>query len=147
MKYFEDFHAGQVFDCGSRVVTQEEIIVFARQFDPQPFHIDPGAAAKSHFGGVVASGWHSGSIAMRMAADAVLLDSSCMGSPGMESLRWLKPLRGGDTVSTKFRILEAELSRTRPDRGKVKVGLELYNQNGELLMDAVATQFYGLRPK
>ena len=147
MKYFEDFHPGEVFDCGSRIVTQEQIIAFARQFDPQPFHIDPAAAAKSHFGGVVASGWHSGSIAMRMVADAVLLDSSCMGSPGMDRLRWLKPLRGGDTVNTKFRILEAELSKTRPDRGKLKVGLELYNHNGELLMDAIATQFYGLRPK
>ena len=147
MKYFEDFHRGDVFDCGSRVVTEEEMIAFARQFDPQPFHVDPAAAAKSHFGGVVASGWHSGSIAMRMVADAVLLDSSCMGSPGMERMRWLKPLRGGETVSVKFRVLEAELSKSRPDRGKLKVMIELYDKAGELLMDAIATQFYGRRPR
>jgi len=84
---------------------------------------------------------------MGMVATALLLDSSCMGSPGMERLRWLKPLRGGETVNVKFRILESELSKTRPDRGKLKVGLELYDKAGDLLMDAIATQFYGLRPK
>ncbi len=147
MRYFEDFHPGEVFDCGSRVVTKEEIITFAKQFDPQSFHVDEAAAARSHFGGLVASGWHSGSIAMGMVATALLLDSPCMGSPGMERLRWLKPLRGGETVNVKFRILESELSKTRPDRGKLKVSLELYDKAGNLLMDAIATQFYGLRPK
>ena len=81
MKYYEDFPAGTLIECGSRLVTKEEIIRFAREFDPQPFHIDEAAAAETHFGGIVASGWHSGGIAMRMVVDTVLRDSSCMGSP------------------------------------------------------------------
>ncbi len=147
MKYFEDFHPGDVFDCGSRVVSQEEIIAFAKQFDPQPFHVDAAAAAKSHFGGVVASGWHSGSIAMRMVVDIVLLDSACMGSPGVENLRLLRPLRADSMVSVKFRILGADLSKSRPDRGNLRVMFELYDKAGTLLMDAISTMFIGCRPK
>jgi len=146
MKYFEDLPVGLVIDCGSRVVSTEEIVGFARQFDPQPFHVDEEAAARSHFGGVIASGWHSGSIAMRMVVDTVLLESSCMGSPGIERLRWLKPLRGGEQVTTKFRVLDSEPSKTRPDRGRVKVVFELYDRQGELLMDSIAIVLFGRRP-
>jgi acyl dehydratase len=147
MKYFEDFRAGDVIDCGTRLVTTEEIIAFAKQFDPQPFHIDEAAAKQSHFGGVVASGWHSGSLAMRMVVDNVMLDSSCMGSPGMERMRWLKPLRGGEMINVKFRVLDAELSKSRLDRGKLRVAFELYDKAGELLMDTIATVLFGCRPK
>jgi acyl dehydratase len=147
MRYFEDFHAGDVIDCGTRLVTTEEIIAFAKQFDPQPFHIDEAAAKKSHFGGVVASGWHSGSMAMRMVVDTVMLDSSCMGSPGMERMRWIKPLRGGETINVKFRVLDSELSKSRPDRGRLRVAFELYDKAGVLLMDTIATVLFGCRPK
>ena len=147
MKYFEDFPPGTLIDCGSRVVSKEEIIRFAREFDPQPFHIDEAAAAKTHFGGVVASGWHSGSLSMRMVVDAVMQDSSCMGSPGIERLRWLKPLRADTFVNVKFRVLEAELSKSRPDRGRLKVVFELYDDKGELLMDSIAIVLFGCRPK
>ena len=147
MKYYEDFPPGTLIDCGSRVVSKEEIIRFAREFDPQPFHIDEAAAAKTHFGGVVASGWHSGSLSMRMVVDAVMQDSSCMGSPGIERLRWLKPLRADTLVNVKFRVLEAELSKSRPDRGRLKVVFELYDDKGELLMDSIAIVLFGCRPK
>lgn len=147
MKYYEDFPPGTLIDCGSRVVSKEEIIRFAREFDPQPFHIDEAAAEKTHFGGVVASGWHSGSLSMRMVVDAVMQDSSCMGSPGIERLRWLKPLRADTLVNVKFRVLEAELSKSRPDRGRLKVVFELYDGKGELLMDSIAIVLFGCRPK
>ena len=146
MKYFEDFPAGTLIDCGSRVVGKDEIVRFASEFDPQPFHIDDAAAAETHFGEVVASGWHSGSIAMRMVVDKVLLDSACMGSPGMERVRWLKPLRPGTCVTTRFSVLEAEPSRTRPDRGRLKVVFELSDDKDELLMDSVAIVLFGRRP-
>ena len=147
MKYYEDFPPGTLIDCGSRVVSKEEIIRFAREFDPQPFHIDEAAAEKTHFGGVVASGWHSGSLSMRMVVDAVMQDSSCLGSPGIERLRWLKPLRADTLVNVKFRVLEAELSKSRPDRGRLKVVFELYDDKGELLMESIAIVLFGCRPK
>ncbi|MFM9971622.1 MAG: MaoC family dehydratase [Burkholderiales bacterium] len=146
MKYFEDFPAGTLIDCGTRFVSKDEIIRFATEFDPQPFHIDDVAAAKTHFGGVVASGWHSGSIAMRMVVDTVMHDSSCMGSPGMERMRWLKPLRANTSVNVKFHVHEAEPSKTRPDRGRIKVAFEMYDDKGELLMDTIATVLFGRRP-
>ena len=147
MRYFEDLPAGTLIDCGTRFVSKEEIIRFAKEFDPQPFHIDEVAAAKTHFGGVVASGWHSGSIAMRMVVDAVFGDSASMGSPGMERMRWLKPLRADSTVNVKLRVLEAELSKSRPDRGKLKVAFEMYDDKGVLLMDTIAMVLFGRRPE
>ena len=147
MKYYEDFPAGTLIECGSRLVTKKEIIRFAREFDPQPFHIDEAAAAETHFGGIVASGWHSGSIAMRMVVDTVLRDSSCMGSPGIERLRWLKPLRADRTVVVKFRVLDAEVSKSRKDRGKLRVSFDLYDEAGELLMDSIATVLFACRPQ
>jgi acyl dehydratase len=146
LKYFEDFEPGSVLDCGTRLVTKEEIIAFAREFDPQPFHIDEAAAAKSHFGGVIASGWHSGSICMRLVVDAVLSDSASMGSPGVEKLRWLKPLRAGTTVRAKVRVLDKKPSESRRDRGRMTVAFELYEDGGDLLMDLVATVIMGRRP-
>ncbi|MSQ51347.1 MAG: MaoC family dehydratase [Betaproteobacteria bacterium] len=147
MKYYEDFPPGTLIECGSRVVSKDEIIRFAREYDPQLFHLDEAAAAKTHFGGLVASGWHSGSIAMRMVVDTVMHDSSCMGSPGIERLRWLKPLRADTCVTVKFRVLEADLSKSRPDRGRLKVVFELYDDQGELLMDSIAIVLFGCRPK
>ena len=146
MLYFEDFEVGSELDCGTRRVSKEEIVAFAREFDPQPFHIDEAAAAKSHFGGIVASGWHSASICMRMVVDAVLHDSASMGSPGLDKLRWVKPLHAGRTVRAIVRVLEKKPSETRPDRGRVKVTFELFEDGGELLMDFTATVLMGRRP-
>jgi acyl dehydratase len=146
LKYFEDFEVGSVLDCGTRLVTKDEIVAFAREFDPQPFHIDEEAAKKSHFGGVIASGWHSGSITMRMVVDAVLHDSASMGSPGVDKLRWLKPLRAGTTVRVKVKVLDKKPSETRRDRGRMTVVFELYEDGGDLLMDLVATVIMGRKP-
>jgi acyl dehydratase len=95
--YFEDFEVGKVFDMGTRTVTEDEIVAFATQFDPQPFHVDSEAAAQSLYGGIIASGWHTCGLIMRLMVDGMLRDSSSMGSPGIDEIRWLKPVRGGDT--------------------------------------------------
>jgi acyl dehydratase len=146
MKYFEDFETGAELDCGSRRVTKEEIVAFAREFDPQPFHIDEAAAAKSPYGGVIASGWHSCAICMRMAVDAVLGDSASMGSPGVDKLRWLKPLRADTVVSAKLKLLDKKTSGSRPDRGRLTVAFQLSDAEGELLMDFVTIVIMGRRP-
>src|SRR6185312_1820327 len=130
---FEDFPVGRVFDVGGASVTEAEILAFARQFDPQPFHIDPDAAKKSIFGGIIASGWHTASIAMRLQVDGILSKSHSMGSPGIDQLRWLKPVRPGDALSCKITVLEAKPSHSKPDRGSVKCGYELKNQKGEVV--------------
>ena len=145
--YWEDFEPGASLDCGSKTVTKEEIIAFAKEFDPQPFHIDEAAAAKTHFGGIVASGWHSCAICMRMAVDGVLGDSASMGSPGVDKLRWLKPLRADSTVRAKVKLLDKKPSESRPDRGRMQTVFELYDEkSGELLMDMVANVIMGRRP-
>jgi acyl dehydratase len=146
MRYFEDFEVGRELDCGKKLVTKAEIIAFAREFDPQPFHIDEAAAKQSHFGGIVASGWHSCAICMRMVVDAVLHDSASMGSPGVEKLRWLKPLRADSVVNAKVKLLDKKPSESRPDRGRMTVVFELFDDKGELLMDMAATVIMGRRP-
>ena len=132
--YFEDFKVGQIIPLGTRRVTAEEIVVFAQQFDPQPFHLDEAAGKRSIYGGLIASGWHTCAMAMRMACDTYILDSSSTGSPGFDELRWLKPVRAGDTIRAEFEVVEILPSRTRPDRGLVVADWRVYNQHDELLM-------------
>ena len=146
MRYFEDFTVGDTIDCGRRTVTKEEIVAFARAFDPQPFHVDEAAAARSRYGGLIASGWHSCCLCMRLAVDAVLNDAANMGSPGMDKIRFLKPLRPGDTINAKLRVVEATPSRSKPDRGRLTFAFELYNQSGELIMDMTAMAIFHRRP-
>jgi acyl dehydratase len=117
--YFEDFEPGRTIPVGSRTVNQDEIIAFARQFDPQPFHVDPEAAAKSMFGGIIASGWHTCSMMMRMMVDGFLSEAASLGSPGVDEIRWLKPVRAGDTLAVTTTVLDARPSSSRPDRGVV----------------------------
>ena len=131
---FEDFHVGQVIACGSRTVTAAEIVAFATQFDPQPFHIDAEAAKRSIYGSLIASGWHTASLAMRMACDAYLLDSTSAGSPGIDTLRWLKPVRAGDTIRVDLHATEVRPSKSRPDRGIVVFEWHVHNQHDELVM-------------
>ena len=129
--YFEDFHPGQEIDLGQRTVSEEEIIAFATQFDPQPFHIDKEAAAHSIYGGVIASGWHTCSMMMRMVVDGILCTESSMGSPGLDGIRWLQPVRAGDTLSLRYVTKEVKASNSKPDRGVVWSTWVATNQRGE----------------
>jgi acyl dehydratase len=141
-KHFEDIHAGDVVHLGSREVTEEEIVDFARQFDPQPFHVDAALARESHFGGLVASGWHTASMYMRLLVDGFLHETASLGSPGIEELRWLKPVRPGDILEGRLTILEATPSRSRPTMGIVRARSEALNQNGDVVMSLVSTVFF-----
>jgi acyl dehydratase len=144
---FEDFQPGQVFELGSTSVTEEEIVAFARQFDPQPFHVDPQAAQESVFGGLIASGWHTGSLWMRLYVDSMLGGPSSQGSPGIEELRWLAPVRPGDTLSGRLTVLETTPSERRPDRGTVRIRGELVNQDGVTVLSMVSRGHFGRRDR
>jgi acyl dehydratase len=146
LRYFEDFPLGQVVELGSHTVTQDEIIAFARDYDPQPFHTDPLLAAQSSFGGIVASGWHSVGIFMRLLVDALLKETAGLGSPGVDEIRWLKPVRPGDTLSARTTFIAATPSRSKPDRGVVKHRGELANQHGEIVMTLIGMSLYRRRP-
>jgi acyl dehydratase len=144
--YFEDFQPGTVFDLGSHTVTKDEIVAFASQFDPQPFHVDEKAATDGPFGGLVASGWHTSAIWMRLWVTEVLNRSAGMGSPGIEELRWLEPVRPNDTLTGRLTVLEATPSERRPGRGTVRTHAELHNQRGETVLTMVARGFLARRP-
>jgi acyl dehydratase len=131
---FEDFAVGEVIACGSRTVTAEEIVAFAGQFDPQPFHVDEDAGRRSIYGSLIASGWHTASLAMRMACDGYLLRSTSAGSPGIDALRWMKPVRAGDTIRLDVVTVETRPSQSRPDRGVVVSEWRVHNQHDELVM-------------
>jgi acyl dehydratase len=146
VRYFEDFHEGQEFELGEKTVTREEILAFAREFDPQPFHVDERAAAASPFGGLVASGWHTAAMWMRLYVDAILARSSSIGSPGVEEIRWLRPVRPGDRLTGRARILWAKPSDTNPARGTIFAESELSNQDGEVVMRLRARGLFARRP-
>ncbi len=143
--YFEDFEPGAVLDLGQRTLSAEEILAFAREFDPQPFHVDEGAAAESAFGGLIASGWHTAAIFMRLYVDAVLSRAASMGSPGVEELRWLKPVRPGDTLSASLTVLDTTPSARNPKRGTVHLHSEVRNQRGEVAMTMKARGLFARR--
>jgi acyl dehydratase len=132
VRYFEDFKPGEVAELGSHTITKDEIIAFARQFDPQTFHLDEEAARQTIFGGLIASGWHTGSLVMRLFCDGVIKDTASLGSPGVDEMRWIKPVRPGDTLSLRMTVTECLPSRSKPDRGIVRSLLELRNQHGEV---------------
>lgn len=138
--------AGAVFELGSRSLSQEQIVTFAREYDPQSFHVDPEAAKSSAFGTLIASGWQTVAVFMSLLVKGVLQDSASMGSPGVDGIQWLKPVKPGDVLTGRFRILEATPSKSRPDRGIVKSQGEVTNQDGELVMTIRATNFFGRRP-
>lgn len=146
-RYFEDFSAGEVVDLGTVRVTRDEIIAFARQYDPQPFHVDPDAAAThATFGGLIASGWQTAGLYMRLFVESVLGQTESLGSPGVDTLRWLLPVRPGDVLRGRYTVLSTRLSESRPDRGIVRSRAEMLNQHGELVMRFEATNFLGRRP-
>jgi acyl dehydratase len=142
---FEDFAVGQVYELGSRTVTEAELVEFAQQWDPQPFHVDPEAAKESVFGGLIASGWQTGAIWMRMYVDT-MLGSAARGSPGIEELRWLAPVRPGDTLTGRLTVLETTPSATKPDRGTIRIRGEMVNQDGVIVMAMTSRGHFGRRP-
>jgi acyl dehydratase len=131
---FEDYVPGSVHTFGTMPVTEEEIIEFARRYDPQVFHTDPVAARKTAYGGLVASGWHTAAMAMRLIVDHYLSSVAGAGSPGVDELRWLKPVRPGDTLSARVTVLEARRSESKPDRGVVRSLVEVLNQDMAVVM-------------
>ena len=145
-RYFEDYTAGEVFVYGDHEVTEQEIVEFARRYDPQPFHVDADAARDSTYGGLIASGWMTGSIMMRMLVDHFLSPLSGMGSPGIDELRWFKPVRPGDRLRVRLTLLETRRSQTRPDRGLIQVQQEALNQDGEVVMLVRSWGMYRCRP-
>lgn len=145
--YFDDFSVGQVFELGTVTLDKEAIVGFASQYDPQPFHIDEAAAQASPFGGLIASGWHTCSALMRLMCDTYLLDSASIGSPGVDQIRWLKPVRAGDTLTARVVVLESRPSRSKPDRGSVLIELSAVNQNGQTAITMRSWCMFGRRPE
>ena len=143
--YFEDLRVGQVVDLGSITVEEEDILAFARQWDPQPFHVDPEAAKESVFGGLIASGWHTGAMWMRLYVDSLLDGAASMGSPGIEEPRWLAPVRPGDTLNGSLTVLGTTPSERRPDRGTVRIRGEMVNQDGVTVMAMTSRGHFGRR--
>lgn len=132
--HWEDMEVGSVRELGSVTPTREQILDFARQFDPQPFHLDDEAAQASVFGGLCASGWHTCAMAMRLMVDNFLSDSTSLGSPGLDSLKWLKPVFPGDTLTLRHTVLDRRAMGSRPDVGLVRTLWELHNQNGDQVL-------------
>jgi acyl dehydratase len=147
MRYFEDFQVGDIFDLGSTMVTEEEIIRFANQFDPQPFHTDPVLARDSIFGGLVASGWHTTAIFMRLFFDGLLHETASIASPGVDDVRWLKPVRPEDVLRARFTVIESTPSKSKKSLGIVRSRCEVFNQADELVMSLVGVHFFGRRPE
>jgi acyl dehydratase len=146
MLYFEDFPLGDVRESPSRAVTHDEIVAFARQFDPQPFHTDDEAARRTFYGGLLASGWHTTAILMRLLWETFLKDAASLGSPGVDEVRWIKPVRPGDTLRARFTVTEARPSQSRPDRGIVRSFSEVFNQHGEIVMTLRGLGLFARRP-
>jgi acyl dehydratase len=144
--YFEDFFPGQEIALGSRTLSEEEIIAFATQFDPQPFHVDPAAAAGSIYGGVIASGWHTCSLMMRLIVDNLMSESSSMGSPGLDGVRWLLPVRAGDTISVSYLTTQVKPSTSKADRGVVWSKWTATNQHGQTVCTIEGMGMFGRRP-
>lgn len=137
--YFEDFERGSVAEYGPKLVTREEVIAYASAFDPQPMHLDEEAARASMLGGLAASGWHSCAMMMRMICDWFVLDSASMGAPGVDEVKWLKPVRPGDELTLRRTVLETRTSKSRPEMGFVKFDFEFINQARERVMTLTCT--------
>lgn len=143
--YWEDLEPGMVRDLGSVSLSAHEIKDFAEQFDPQPFHIDEAAGRRSIYGNLCASGWHTCSLAMRLTVQNFLNESSSMGSPGLENLRWLKPVYPGDTLRLQYTITESRPLRTRTDVGLVRGSWQMFNQHGDKVLQMEGYGMFGRR--
>ena len=147
-RYFEDFTVGEVLTLGQVTVSEAEILAFARQFDPQPFHTDPERAKASPFGGLIASGWRTVALYMRLLVDGFIGSvAESQGSPGVDKIEWLKPVRPGDRLTGRMTILELIPSKSRPDRGTLRTLGEMVNERGEVVMTMRGLGFFGRRPR
>lgn len=144
---FADFAVGQVIEAGPYVVDETEVLSFAKAYDPQWFHTDPEAAAKGRFGGLIASGWHTCGIAMRLAADAALHGSESFASPGLAYVKWLHPMRPGDTLRLRATVIECRRSEKRPELGVLRWRWQLYNAHSTEVLDLEATSLFDLSPR
>jgi acyl dehydratase len=143
--YLEDFQPGQVFEHGPITLTAEDIVRFASAFDPQPFHVDPAAAERSFFHGLAASGWHTAAVAMRLLVEMLPIAGGVVGA-GVESLEWTAPVRPGDRLSLRCQVLEVSPSRSRPDRGILRLIHEVLNQDGTVVMSSWPKLMVPCRP-
>jgi acyl dehydratase len=142
---YEDFEIGSAATLGAHTFTREEIVEFATRYDPQPFHVSDEGGEASHFGGLVASGWNTCSAMMGILVRDMVGDSTSMGSPGLDNIRWIKPVRVGDTVRLTVRVLDKRVSKSKPDRGIVQTRWEAHNQHGDLVLTVDSNALFGLR--
>ncbi|MGH3167666.1 MAG: MaoC family dehydratase [Trebonia sp.] len=142
IRYFEDYVPGLTIDCGSFSLSDAEIVAFGKEYDPQPFHVDPVAAAASPVGGLIASGWHTTSMMMRLLVEHFISGATSLGAAGIDEIRWPRPVRPGDVLHVRATVLEARRSRSKPDRGIVQSFVEITNQDGETAMTMKATNFF-----
>jgi acyl dehydratase len=145
-RWFEDYAAGQIYEFGPVVMEEAEILDFGRRFDPQPFHTDPAIGEASPFGGLAASGWHVCAVMMRLLVDGLISRTASLGSPGVDQIRWVKPVRPGDALSCRLKITSARRSQSRPDRGIISMDIAVLNQNKEVVMTCSAVGMYRTRP-
>ncbi|HTR13819.1 MAG TPA: MaoC family dehydratase [Roseiarcus sp.] len=144
---FADFHAGQVIEVGSYTLDEDEMLRFAKTYDPQWFHVDPKTAAEGRYGGLIASGWQTCAIGMRLAVDNVLMGSETVGSPGVAYIKWPNPVRPGDSLTLRAEVLETRRSKSQPDLGIMRWRWRLFNQHGQEVLESEATSLFDLSPK
>jgi acyl dehydratase len=145
-RYLEDFHVGETIDLGTCTISRDEILEFARRYDPQPFHIDEEAARRSIYGGLIASGWHTTALLMRLLVDGMVAGAQSMGSPGVDEIRWLTPVRPGDTLAARAVVLDVVPSRSKSDRGHLRTRYEMFNQKGDKVMTMISLGIFRRRP-
>jgi len=146
LSYFEDYLLGTTYECGSVSIDRASIVAFAKEFDPQPLHVDPVAAAAGPYGGLIASGWHTAALVMRLLVENYLAAESSLGSVGLDELRWPNPVRPGDTLRVRATVVESRRSASKPDRGIVKTVVEADSAGGATVMRATAVNFMLVRP-
>ena len=145
--YFDDFKVGDELTSPGITITEAQIIDFALTFDPQPFHTDVTAASQSMFGGLIASGFHTAALSFRLFWQTGALNEGSIGSPGLDELRWLKPVRPGDTLHVNAKVVEVRRSTSKPDRGIVRIAYTTVNQHGEAVMSLIGNQLVRVRPQ
>jgi acyl dehydratase len=144
-RYFEDFQTGEVIENGPRLVTREEMIAFAAEFDPQPMHLDEAAGSATMLGGLAASGWHTCCLMMRLIVDGFIGDSSSMGAPGVDEVRWLTPLRPGSHIIVRTTVLDTRVSKSKPELGFVKMRCDVIDDKKVTVMALTTSLMFGLR--
>ncbi|HUZ74287.1 MAG TPA: MaoC family dehydratase [Stellaceae bacterium] len=145
-RYFEEFVVGEQAETATAVLTEDMIVDFARTYDPQPFHVDPAAARESIYGGLIASGFQTLALGFRLVWDTGIFATTSMGSPGFDELRWLKPVRPGDTLRVAFEVIETRPSASKPDRGLVRIAYRFFNQEGAVVLTYNAMHLIRRRP-